>query len=273
MRQVQLIVRSLSAFGVATLFAACSSSGYSANNIMPSGGAAVPSSVAGASLSAHGVMPDAPAKKGQGPWGLYYKNSVYVQGGSNLSACTGIGSSCTYIRHRAPLKNALSTASADGSASLESTSALGSLSGSGKAHLVYGVPSALAYVLIGFQDTFTITSKTLPPGAPVSLTATLQVTGKFTCNPEAIASVAIGSYYSGLSFSEMCASSPPPVLTATVNTSVGASFTDGLELALDVDAGQGAPGKLNSGPFKATYHLDPITKGASYITATGTSYR
>ncbi|MGA8533057.1 MAG: hypothetical protein WB615_02985, partial [Candidatus Tumulicola sp.] len=109
----------------------------------------------------------------------------------------------------------------------------------------------------------------------VSLKATLAVTPtKVHCTKTGFINVGAATSYSGLSVSELCSSSPPPVLTATINTSVGATFTDTGYLSLYLQAGTGSGGgKIGSGGFyKATYHLDPITSGAKYITASGKSY-
>jgi len=65
---------------------------------------------------------------------------------------------------------------------------------------------------------------------------------------------------------------PPPVLTATVNTTIGATFTDGVAADLYLDVGNFSVGGKISGAFKVTYHLVPVTSGASYITASGKQY-
>jgi len=171
------------------------------------------------------------AKKGPGVFGLSILDSVYVELGSNPEACSGPPSACNQWVAKRLQKDALTTSDQYGSASLTSVTALGTLTGTGKAVSAgLGSPSSGSSISIAWRDTFTATSKTLQPGTPVSFTATLQVTGKpFHCTAAGGANLSIATVGSeGLLFEELCASSPPPVLTATINTQISSTFTDGV---------------------------------------------
>lgn len=214
-------------------------------------------------------------KKGSGQWGVSVVDSAYVENGSNPIACSGPPSACNAYVTKKILRSNLSTSDAYGSASTKSVTALGTLLADGKARSSgKGQQSSGSGDGIGWEDTFTVTSKTLPPGTYVSLTATLEVTGnRFECTSSGGATLTVASLYSGLSYEEYCASSPAPVLTSTFTSTVGSSFTDGVGLILTVDAGtEYGAGKFAAGPFTATYHLDSNTPGAKYITASGKSY-
>jgi len=193
----------------------------------------------------------------------------------NPEGCSGPPSACNEWVPKKSLTKAVTTSSYYGSASLKTTTALGTLIGSGKADQTgHADQSTVAYTYTGWEDMFTITSGSLSYGSPVSFTATLAVTGPaIQCSATQFEQVGFSTTHSGLSFDEACGSSPPPVLTATVNTTVGATFSEGTNLGLYLQAG--APytgGKINSGTYKAVYHLDPITSGATYSTASGKQY-
>ncbi len=268
MYQAQLGVRALSAFGAAVLFAACSGSGSSSSGVLPSGVAA--SAPGGLERS-----PESAAKKGSGPWGLSLIDTVYVEGGSNPYTCSGPPSGvCNAYVEKRVLKDSLTTSDAYGSASLKSTTTLGTLTGSSRAASSgKGEQSSTTSVNIGWEDTFTVTSKTLPPGTPVSFTATLEVVGKpFHCSTFGSGELSISSQ-SGLSFEDFCASTPPPVLTVAINAAVGGHFTDGVGLTFDTTAGGvDHGGQFGSELPKITYHLAVTTHGASYVTASGAKY-
>lgn len=245
------------------LLAACSGSGSPDGKVIPQGAAPLTN------------LRTIPAK-GTGVWGVAVGDFLYVEGGSNPSGCSGPPSNCSAWAQTKSLTNTGSSMSQYGSASFATTAALGKLLASGKAVSTgMDVQSATVQANVYWEDTFTIKSSTLPPGTPVSLKATLAVTPtKVHCTKTGFINVGAATSYSGLSVSELCSSSPPPVLTATINTSVGATFTDTGYLSLYLQAGTGSGGgKIGSGGFyKATYHLDPITSGAKYITASGKSY-
>ena len=268
MPRTTFIARSLTAICVATLLAACSNFGSSTGSVPTAAvGSALPGSL--------GIHPPVMPKKGQGAWGLSVDDGAAVEGGSNPVACSGPPSACNAYVEKQILRDALSTSSGFGAAWAKSTTALGSLTGFAKAESSgKGTSSAIGDVNIGWEDTFTITSKTLPKGTPVSLTATLKVTGPaFVCTATGYASLGVSSINTGLSYDEYCSSSPPPVLTATVNGTVGASFTDGIGMYLYAQAGTSYNGgKIAAGSFKAIYRLDPVTTGVSYKTASGKSY-
>lgn len=216
------------------------------------------------------------AKKGPGTFGLSVADSVYVENGSNPESCSGPVSFCNEWVPDHLLKASLHTSDGFGSASLKSTAELGTLTGSGKAVSAgLGSTSSGASVNIAWEDAFTVTSKTLAPGTPVSFQASIQVAGKsFVCTPSGTAGVSIATIGAeGLLFEELCGSSPPPVLTGIINSQVGSGFPDGVNLYMFVDAGiEYGAGRLAAGPFTVTYHLQPITPGASYITASGRIY-
>jgi hypothetical protein len=227
-----------------------------------------------ASLGSLGVIPESSAKKGVGVWGVSVIDSVYVELGSNPVACSGPPSACNAYAVQKSFKANLTTSDSYGSASLKSTTALGNISANGvAASSGKGEVSSGSAANSGWEDTFTITSKTLAPGTPVSFTAALAVTSKpFDCTSSGGASLSIGSF-SGMSFADMCGSAPPPVLTATINGTVGSYFSDGVGFYLSVGAGTPyAAGRFASGTIKAVYHLTPVTPGASYITASGKKY-
>ncbi len=263
-----LIARLLTVICAATLLAACSSFGSSIGNVPPAAGGS-------ALLGSREIHLPAVPKKGQGAWGLSVDDGAAVEGGSNPIACSGPPSACNAYVEKHILTDSLSASSGFGAASAKSTTALGSLTGLTKAESSgKGTSSAIGDVNIGWEDTFTITSKTLPKGTPVSLTATLQVKGPaFVCTATGYASLGVSSMNTGLSYDEYCSSTPPPVLSATVHGTVGASFTDGIGMYLYAQAGTSYKGgKIAAGSFKATYHLDPATAGVSYKTASGKSY-
>jgi hypothetical protein len=260
-RHPQLVLQSLAAFGVAALLSACANSGSSS----------VPSGVAGAPLS--GIRAGAVPKKGSGAWDIAVYDYAYVPGLPEKLVCTESPSgSCSPVKKK-DLKSSGSLSDSTGSASFKTTIQLGSLVGSAKAGLGIPGPSAGASDELASADTFTITSSTLPYGTPVSFKATIDVTpAAVHCKTAALINFAASTTYSGLSDQELCSSSPPPVLTATVNTSVGAMFTDQVAANLYLDVGNFSVGGTIGGAFKVTYHLDPITSGASYVTASGKQY-
>lgn len=183
------------------------------------------------------------------------------------------------------VKDALSVSHSNSLAKLAVTVALGSLTGSSEIdrHVVGGG----AETAIKWEDTFTITSKKLKSKTPVSLKATLQIAGKpAPCMGNgtgyywASEQLSITTTYSGLEYVSECAA-PQEILKATVKTYVGATFTESeiysVELGVDPYVSS-CPSckpdfKYESGTLTASYHLDPITSGASYITASGKSYK
>lgn len=217
-------------------------------------------------------------KKGGGAFGVSVEDGIDVEGAGNPSACSGPPSNpstCGEFVAKKDLKDHVSTSSAYGSASVKTITALGSLTASAKASEAgKGQQSSLADAVIASEDTFTITSTALPAGTPASFTASIQVSGPaIPCSTGGSSSLSIGTSHTGLSFDENCNSSPTPILSVRVDTTVGAQFTDEMYLELGVDAGGDYfPGKLSTGTLNVTYHLDPITSGASYVTASGESY-
>jgi hypothetical protein len=267
MHQHQHIARALSAIGVATLLAACSSNGSPGGNSIPSG-------IAATSPANIQTSRPVPTKKHSG-WGVSVEEVLNVLDAGNPYGCSGPPSACNEWVPKKSLNRAVTTSSYYGSASLKTTTALGTLSGSGKAvQTGHADQSTVAYTYTAWEDVFTITSGSLSSGSPVSFTATITVTGPaIQCSATQYESVGFSTSYSGLSFQELCGSSPTPVLTATVNTTVGATFNESALFGLYLQAG--APytgGKINSGTYKAVYHLDPITSGATYSTASGKQY-
>ena len=268
MHQHQHIARALSAIGVATLLAACSSNGSPGGNNIPSGIATTP-------LANIQTSRPVPAKKGHSGWGVSVLEVLNVLDAGNPEGCSGPPSACNAWVPKKSLKKAVATSSYYGSASLKTTTALGTLIGSGKAvQTGHADQSTVAYTYTGWEDVFTITSGSLSYGSPVSFTATLTVTGPaIQCSTTQFESVSFSTTYSGLAFEEACGSSPAPVLTATINTTIGATFSESTMFGLYLQAG--APsngGRVNSGTFKFIYHLNPITSGASYKTASGKQY-
>lgn len=261
MRKLQATLQPLAAVVAAMLLAACANSGRSN----------LPLQAVGAPLS--GNRAEAVPKKGAGTWDVAVYDYADVPGLPEKLVCTESPTgSCSPVQKK-DVKSSGSLSDSSGSASFKTTVQLGNLVGSGKAALAVGGPSAQTMDEVASSDTFTITSRTLPYGTPVSFQAKIGVTPAVVhCKTAALINFGASTTYSGLSDEELCASSPPPVLTATVNTSVGATFTDEVDADLYLDAGNFSfLGKI-SGAFKVTYHLDPITSGASYITASGKQY-
>jgi hypothetical protein len=112
------------------------------------------------------------------------------------------------------------------------------------------------------------------PGTPATLTVSISLSPQNVhCGAASFLNVGTNTSFSNLSISEQCASSPPPVTSYTLNTQVGASFTDIQNLAVYGQAGNFSfGGKVNSGTYKTVYHLVANTPGVSYITASGKSY-
>jgi hypothetical protein len=212
---------------------------------------------------------------GDGPtqWDIAVYDYADVPGLPEKLVCTESPSGTCEPVQKKDLKSSGSLSDSSGSTSFNTTTQLGSLVGSAKASLGMPGPSAQASAENASLDTFTITSSTLPYGTPVSFKATIDVTPPTVhCRTAALINFGASTTYSGLSDEELCSSSPPPVLTATVNTTVGATFTDQVAADLYLDVGNFSVGGKISGAFKVTYHLDRITSGASYLTASGKQY-
>jgi hypothetical protein len=259
MRQLQVTLTSLAAFGVAALLTACANSGSSS----------VPLTVSGAPLSGIGAQA---VEEGFRLMDISVYDYAEVPGLPEKLVCTENSSRICSPVEKKDLKSSGSISDSSGSGSFKTTVQLGSLVGSAKATGIAG-PSTQARAQLASADTFTITSSTLPFSTPVSFKATMDVTpAKVHCKTAGLINFAASTTTSGLSIDELCSSSPPPVLTATVNTTIGAVFTDQVAADLYLDVGNFSVGGAIGGAFKVTYHLDPITSGASYITASGKQY-
>lgn len=268
---IRVVACALLSFGTSLLLAASSGAAPSDHNPIPLGLARAP--------IARGANDLNPAKQGTGAFGVAVFDYLGIEGSSdpNPVACSGPPSDCDIYVPKKKLKDSIKTSHYYGSGWVKTTTALGSLTASAFASEAgKGQQSSLAAANIAAEDTFTITSKTLPAGTPVRFTASIQITGcTVPCKASGTGAMWLGisTSYSGLSFTEDPSSSPTPVLSATLNTTVGAQFTDALSLTLSLDAGgEYIPGKVSSGTQKVVYHLDPITSGASYVTASGESY-
>jgi len=238
--------------------------------------------IAAAPLTRLGISPE--AGKGPGVYGVSFDDLAEISGVQKHD-CSGPSSYCSEFVKKEAVKDQLSVSYSNSSAKLAVTVALGSLAGSSEIdrHLVGGGTE----IALKWEDTFTITSKKLKPKTPVSFKATLQVAGKpAPCMGNgsgyfwAVDAVSITTTYSGLEYVSECAP-PQKILKATVKTYVGASFTESG--TFDDDLGvdpyvSSCPSckpdfKYENGTLTATFHLDPITSGASYITASGKSYK
>lgn len=238
--------------------------------------------IAAAPLTRLGISPE--AAKGPGVYGVSFDDLVDINGVQKHD-CSGPSSYCSELVKKEQVKDALSVSHSNSLAKLAVTVALGSLTGSSEIdrHVVGGG----AETAIKWEDTFTITSKKLKSKTPVSLKATLQIAGKpAPCMGNgtgyywASEQLSITTTYSGLEYVSECAA-PQEILKATVKTYVGATFTESeiysVELGVDPYVSS-CPSckpdfKYESGTLTASYHLDPITSGASYITASGKSYK
>ena len=259
MRQLQVTLTSLAAFGVVALLTACANSDSSS----------VPLRV---SAPLAGIGAQAVPKKGSGSWDISVYDDADVPGLPEKVVCTENSSDVCSPVEKKDVKSSGSISDSSGSASFKTTAQLGNLVGSAKASGIAG-PSSQARAQLASADTFTITSSTLPYGTPVSFKATMDVTpAKVHCKTAAVINFGANTTTSGLSIDELCSSSPPPVLTATVNTTVGAVFTDQVAADLYLDVANFSVGGSIGGAYKVTYHLDSLTSGVSYITASGKQY-
>ena len=255
-------------------------SGCGGGAVTGTGGIAAPP------LARLGISPE--ARKGPGVWGVGFEDSADIGGASHEKHdCSGPPSSyCAKFLQKKEVEDRISLSDSKSSTKLDATIALGSLSGSSTISRFDGV-GGIAVIDSKWEDTFTITSKKLPPNTPVSLKATLQIAGKpVDCQGNgsgyfwASEQVSITTTYSGLEYVDEC-EGPTEILKATVKSSVGASFTESgtYDVSLGVDGyNRSCPSckrnfKYESGTLTATYHLVPITSGASYITASGKSYQ
>src|SRR5579883_225043 len=135
MRYTQRVLELLAASGVAAILAACSSSGSSSGNVLPS--------AAGAPIS--GVRAEA-LRPNSGGWDIAVYDDAFVPGLPEKVICSESPSgSCAPVQKK-DLKNSASLSDAYGSASFKSVTKLGSLIGSGKASLAVPGTSALAVV-------------------------------------------------------------------------------------------------------------------------------
>jgi len=222
--------------------------------------------------------------KGPGVYGVSFDDTGNIDGVQKHD-CSGPSSYCAEFVKKTEVEDRLSVSDSKSSAKLAATVALGSLSGSSTIIRHDGV-GGITEIGTKWEDTFTITSKKLPPKTPVSFKATLRLAGKpAPCMGNgtgyywASNQVSITTTYSGLEYVSECGP-PQQVLKATVKTYVGASFTEGVTFADSLGVNpykSSCPSckldfKYESGTLTATYHLDPITSGASYITASGKSY-
>ncbi len=176
------------------------------------------------------------------------------------------------------------------SASLLARTAVGRLSGNVAAAAAPGVQNgvvvaaaaATATVNLSWTDTVTFTpSASLPVGSPVTFTATLAFTGKpkFACTALSGGSVeaGIGGIASLYALDECTGTTldiVPPVLSAQFTTTVGTSIPINgfLQLSASADTSFVNGGSTSSGTFGAKFHLDPVTAGATYATASGKSF-
>jgi hypothetical protein len=269
MHAVRFVV-SRGAIALVVLLTGCAGAG-----VAGTGGIAAP--------PAAGLRISPEAGKGNGVYGVSFDDLVDINGAQKHD-CSGPSSYCSEFVKKEEAKDQLSISHSNSVAKLAASIALGRLSGSSEIdrHAVGGG----TVIAIKWEDTFTITSKKLPAKTPVSLKATLQIAGKpADCMGNgtgyfwASEQLSITTTYSGLEYISECAP-PQKVLKATVKSYVGASFTESE--IYDVDLGvdpykQSCPSckldfKYESGTLTATYHLEPITSGASYITASGKSY-
>jgi hypothetical protein len=220
-----------------------------------------------------GISPE--PRKGPGVYGVGFEDQVAIDGVSKYDS--------EFVK-KEEVEDRLSFSRSNSSVKLVATAALGSLTGSST--IIRRVVGAYAVTAITWEDTFTITSKKLKANTPVNFKATLKIDGKpVACMGNgsgyfwAVDELSITTRDWGLEYVSQCGP-PQEVLKATVKTYVGASFTESgtFDTTVGVDPyNSSCPSckpdfKYESGPVTATYHLDPITPGASYITASGKSY-
>ncbi len=286
MHAVRFVV-SRGAVALVILLNACGGGGVTGTGGIPPAGVrqTIESIAPTAPLTRLGISPE--ARKGPGVYGVSFDDLADINDVQKHD-CGGPPSYCSEFVKQKEVGDKISVSySKSGhtsSAKVAATVALGSLTGSStiKRHVVGGN----VQIGIKWEDTITITSKKLPANTPVSLKATLQIAGK----PAPCMGNGSGFYwandlfsitttYSGLEYVSQCGS-PQEILKATVKTYVGARFTESgiFDASLGVDPyGSTCPScplnlDFTSGTLTATYHLDPITHGASYITASGKSY-
>lgn len=126
-----------------------------------------------------------------------------------------------------------------------------------------------------WSDSLTITSPTLPNGAPVSFLATIFLHRTITGNGNSSAFASVTGPF-GLNLTDM-RSAPNPVqsVSTIVNTTVGSVLSATSSLNLHADAGGLAPFSMSVSVLAentAVFQFEPITPGASYLTASGVRF-
>ena len=234
-----------------------------------------------------------------GPWGVSFGDTAAGQfSNENPVHCStpATPGNCNGYVQKYFLADALTVTGTDpvsgatDSARLNDFSTLGLLMGQVTARASIGSyegviqnSGASGAIIIGWEDTFAITgSSAMPAGTPVTFTGTLSVVDSNPAVSCAAGATLIEATMSGLSpgdFSiEDCSGSifgfpSPPVGTSSLNTTVGSTIT--LIGALDVSTGAStfdANDANYTGRVTAVFHLDPVTPGASYTTASGRTY-
>jgi hypothetical protein len=247
-----------------------------------------------------------PASKVSGTWGVAVGDSVAAQY-SNTSpmTCSTPGQSlCNGLVHKKSFPDSLTdsgtdpTSGATDSTTLTADAKLGVLTASTDATAASGfiAPSTVTWASAGdtvniqWEDTFLVTSSTLPAGTSVTFASTLKINGKenITCNEygnggEVYAGIEGAGGTSGVLVSlKQCNSgkfsnSYKPVLTGTLTTTVGSTFTvyGFLEITTSAEAGVApAPGTSTNSlsSIEAKFEFKPVTTGAAYETASGKQY-
>jgi len=129
-----------------------------------------------------------------------------------------------------------------------------------------------------WSDTITITSPTLAPGTLVSFLATITldriITG--TSGPGVHGSAEVTGPFGMDLLDSLSSPNSTHSVSKIVTTTIGSVLTATSTLTLEADAGGIAPFLGLSASVHAehtsTFHLDPITPGASYSTASGAAF-
>jgi hypothetical protein len=155
--------------------------------------------------------------------------------------------------------------------SASGTVAFGSLTGA--VSTTGGIESSGEGFYAGFwEDNLTVTSTTLAPGTPVDLGFSLFIDTTTTCSGNGLVQTIAGISVPGnnLSFqSSACNSTFDKSGTLLLPTSVGASvFVEGQ---LELTATEAFGGSASIDP-SANFFIDSLTSGASYTTASGSTY-
>jgi len=226
-------------------------------------------------------------------------NQVGLTVSSGAEACTG-GNVCDQQQFALtlvqPTINTLLTATQvsqfDGSsvsASSSGTVQFGSITGLVSANVVggsnaveppgtgLGGTGGSAVFNSSWEDSLVVTSTTLPKGAAVNLLFTMSLDGTLSCTGSASVS-ALSAFVAGVSviqsLDQTCNSSLQGSQTLVIATTVGSDLQ--IEGQLDISANANGVSSATStatvDPPTSQFFIDSETAGASYTTASGSTY-